>query len=128
MGKAKVRGGGTFASAIEEKKKVVLTSNKLGSLLFKHKEQLKKEIAKKRSQLEKELSIEIAKEVDSLKKQAALKLGAENASLIARKLGAENAAEISRKRKSDALAVSNNINSALESAQATKKRRKSDKR
>merc|ERR1719193_3071810 len=43
-------------------------------MLFKQKEQLKKDIAKKRAQLEKELSGEIAAEVSSLKQKAQLKL------------------------------------------------------
>lgn len=58
--KAKIRGG-TFASVIEERRKVSYSQNRLSSLLFKHKEQLKKDIAKKRSLLEKELSAEIMK-------------------------------------------------------------------
>jgi len=122
-----------------------LTPNRLGSILFKHKEQLKKDIAKKRSQLEKELSLEISKEVESLKKQAALKLGAEKAALMARKLGNENAAMIARKlssgdtnddstaevvnrkRKSEILATGGNTNHRSKSADATKKKRRSDK-
>ena len=61
------------------------SQNKLSSLLFKHKEQLKKEIARKRNLLEKELSQDIGREVDSLKQQAALKLGAEAAVAFSRK-------------------------------------------
>jgi len=51
--------------------------NRLSSMLFKHKEQLKKEIARKRAQLEKELTAEISAEVASLKQQAALKLSSQ---------------------------------------------------
>lgn len=46
-------------------------------MLFKQKEQLKKEIAKKRAVLEKELSLEISKEVESLKQQAHIKLNSQ---------------------------------------------------
>ena len=48
--------------------------NKLTSMLFKQKEELKKDIAKKRAQLEKELSGKIAAEVSALKQKAQLKL------------------------------------------------------
>jgi hypothetical protein len=61
----------------------VYSQNRLSSLLFKHKEQLKKEIARKRNLLEKELAQDINREVDSLKQQAALKLGAEAANFNA---------------------------------------------
>ena len=56
--KAKVRAPVTPAAASPQ---VKMTANKLSSMLFKYKEQLKKDIAKKRSQLEKELSAEINK-------------------------------------------------------------------
>ncbi len=69
------------------------SQNRLSSLLFKHKEQLKKEIARKRNVLEKELSQDISREVDSLKQQAALKLGAEG-------LGFGNSSAAGRKRRS----------------------------
>jgi len=47
--------------------------NRLTSMLFKQKEQLKRNIAKKRGQAEKELSADIAAEVNSLKQKAKLK-------------------------------------------------------
>ena len=53
--------GGTHPSYIEERRRTTYSQNKLTSLLFKHKEQLKKDIAKKRSVLERELSIDISK-------------------------------------------------------------------
>merc|ERR1719430_561836 len=55
-------------------KKRLTVRNRLTSMLFKQKEQLKKDIAKKRAQLEKELNSEIAAEVSSLKQKAQLKL------------------------------------------------------
>jgi hypothetical protein len=47
---------------VEEKRRTAV-QNKLSSMLFKHKEGLKKDIAKKRAILAKELSLEIAKVV-----------------------------------------------------------------
>ena len=44
-----------------EDKKKMCVQNKLSSMLFKQKELLKKDIAKKRALLEKELSLEITK-------------------------------------------------------------------
>ena len=61
-------------SSPEDKKKL---QSKLSSMLFKQKEQLKRDIAKKRALLEKELSVEINREVDSLKQKAQLKLNAQ---------------------------------------------------
>ena len=61
-------------SSPEDKKKL---QSKLSSMLFKQKEQLKRDIAKKRALLEKELSVEINREVDSLKQKAQLKLDAQ---------------------------------------------------
>ena len=60
--KGRAAGGGASglilaASTVQAK----LTTNKLSSMLFKYKEQLKKDIANKRSRLEKELSSEISK-------------------------------------------------------------------
>ena len=56
-----VRRGGVSVG-VEEKRRTAV-QNKLSSMLFKHKEGLKKDIAKKRAILEKELSLEIAKVV-----------------------------------------------------------------
>ena len=50
---------------------------KLSSMLFKQKEQLKRDIAKKRNLLEKELRVDINREVESLKQQAQIKLNAQ---------------------------------------------------
>jgi len=61
---------------IDDKKRISV-QNRLSSMLFKQKEQLKKEIAKKRAVLEKELSLEISKEVESLKQQAHMKLNSQ---------------------------------------------------
>merc|ERR1719466_718852 len=60
-----------------EDKRRISVQNKLSSLLFKQKEQLKKDIAKKRALLEKELSLEITKEVESLKQQAQVGLNSQ---------------------------------------------------
>merc|ERR1711902_271820 len=60
-------------SPVDEKKRQAV-HNRLSSMLFKQKEQLKRDIAKKRALLEKELSVEISAEVESLKQQARLKL------------------------------------------------------
>jgi nucleosome-remodeling factor subunit BPTF len=68
------------------------SQNRLSSLLFKHKEQLKKEIARKRNLLEKELSQDISREVESLKQQAALKLGAEAAAYSRKRRAHESSA------------------------------------
>merc|ERR1719430_2314242 len=62
------------SSGPTDDKKRLTVRNRLTSMLFKQKEQLKKDIAKKRAQLEKELSSEIAAEVSSLKQKAQLKL------------------------------------------------------
>jgi len=78
-------------------------------MLFKQKEQLKKDIAKKRALLEKELSIEITKEVDSLKQQAQIKLNSQK----------------SLQRKRNFSEAQSPQTSPI--AAATKKRRKSDK-
>jgi len=56
-------------SPVDEKKRQAV-HNRLSSMLFKQKEQLKRDIAKKRALLEKELSVEISAEVESLKQQA----------------------------------------------------------
>ena len=61
---------------IDDKKRLSV-QNKLSSMLFKQKEQLKRDIAKKRSLLEKDLSVEINREVESLKQQAQMKLNAQ---------------------------------------------------
>jgi len=110
--KTKVRAPVTPAAASPQ---VKMTANKLSSMLFKYKEQLKKDIAKKRSQLEKELSAEINKDVDSLKKQAALKLGVENAAISARK-----------RKSADLSHVAPTASPPLQ--QPAKKRRKSEKK
>ena len=78
-------------------------------MLFKQKEQLKKDIAKKRALLEKELSVEITKEVESLKQQAQDKLNSQK----------------SLHRKRTLSEAQSPQTSPL--AAATKKRRKSDK-
>merc|ERR550525_2315348 len=62
------------SSGPTDDKKRLTVRNRLTSMLFKQKEQLKKDIAKKRAQLEKELSADIAAEVNSLKQKAQLKL------------------------------------------------------
>ena len=63
---------------VQQKKKFTMyTTPRLNTMLFKHKEQLKKDIAKKRALLEKDLMQDIQREIDSLKQQAALKLGTE---------------------------------------------------
>ena len=62
-----------------KKKFTNYTGTRLNAMLFKNKEQLKKDIAKKRSLLEKDLMHEIQRDIESLKKQAALKLGSEHA-------------------------------------------------
>eukprot|EP00088_Acartia_fossae_P026373 TRINITY_DN2718_c0_g1_i1.p1 TRINITY_DN2718_c0_g1~~TRINITY_DN2718_c0_g1_i1.p1 ORF type:complete len:657 (+),score=207.13 TRINITY_DN2718_c0_g1_i1:140-1972(+) len=54
------------------------TPSRLGSMLFKHKEQLKKDIARKRSVLEKNLMHEIQRDIGSLKKQAAIVMNQQN--------------------------------------------------
>ena len=59
VGGRKEAGGG--ANSLVAERKVSYSVNRLSSILFKHKEQLKKEIAKKRNLLEKELSTEIQK-------------------------------------------------------------------
>ena len=46
-----------------EDRRRISVKNRLSSLLFKQKEQLKRDIARKRQQLEKELSAEISAEV-----------------------------------------------------------------
>ncbi|QQP52174.1 Nucleosomeremodeling factor subunit NURF301like [Caligus rogercresseyi] len=48
-------------------KRVALITNKLSSMLFRQKEQLKKDIAKKRALQEKELQLSISKEIERLK-------------------------------------------------------------
>ena len=58
-------------------KRLVVGPAKLSSMLFKQKEQLKRDIAKKRSLLEKELTVDINREVESLKMQAQIKLNAQ---------------------------------------------------
>ena len=63
-------------SPVDEKKRQAV-HNRLSSMLFKQKEQLKRDIAKKRALLEKELSVEISAEVESLKQQAQLKLNSQ---------------------------------------------------
>ena len=63
-------------SPVDEKKRQAV-QNRLSSMLFKQKEQLKRDIAKKRALLEKELSVEISAEVESLKQQAQLKLNSQ---------------------------------------------------
>lgn len=63
--------------APSEDKKIISVKNRLSSMLFKQKEQLKKDIAKKRALLEKELSVEITREVESLKQQAQVKLNSQ---------------------------------------------------
>merc|ERR1712106_139341 len=92
-----------------EDKKRISVQNRLSSMLFKQKEQLKKDIAKKRALLEKELSVEITKEVESLKQQAQVKLNSQK----------------SLHRKRTISEVQSPQTSPL--AAATKKRRKSDK-
>lgn len=92
-----------------EDKKRVSVQNRLSSMLFKQKEQLKKDIAKKRALLEKELSVEITKEVESLKQQAQDKLNSQK----------------SLHRKRTLSEAQSPQTSPL--AAATKKRRKSDK-
>ena len=62
---------------VQKRKFTMYTTPRLNTMLFKHKEQLKKEIAKKRAVLEKDLMQDIQHEIDSLKQQAALKLGTE---------------------------------------------------
>merc|ERR1719273_1919299 len=62
------------SSGPTDDKKRLTVRNRLTSMLFKQKEQLKKDIAKKRAQLEKELSADISAEVNSLKQKAQLKL------------------------------------------------------
>merc|ERR550519_1749962 len=92
-----------------EDKKRISVQNRLSSMLFKQKEQLKKDIAKKRALLEKELSLEISKEVESLKQQAQVKLNSQKS--------------LQRKRTiSEAQPPQTSPIAA-----ATKKRRKSDK-
>ena len=71
-----VRAVRKVAPVVDDKKRVSV-QNKLSSMLFKQKEQLKRDIAKKRALLEKELSVDINREVDSLKQQAQLKLNAQ---------------------------------------------------
>jgi len=92
-----------------EDKKRISVQNRLSSMLFKQKEQLKKDIAKKRALLEKELSVEINKEVESLKQQAQVKLNSQK----------------SLHRKRTISEVQSPQTSPI--AAATKKRRKSDK-
>jgi len=92
-----------------EDKKRISVQNRLSSMLFKQKEQLKKDIAKKRALLEKELSVEITKEVESLKQQAQDKLNSQK----------------SLHRKRTLSEAQSPQTSPL--AAATKKRRKSDK-
>merc|ERR1711874_30112 len=60
---------------MEEKRRTAL-KNKLGSMLFKHKEGLKKDIAKKRALLEKEITLEIIN-ITSLKGVRGVNIGAE---------------------------------------------------
>jgi len=93
---------------VEDKKRISV-QNRLSSMLFKQKEQLKKDIAKKRALLEKELSLEITKEVESLKQQAQNKLNSQK----------------SLQRKRTISEVQSPQTSPL--AAATRKRRKSDK-
>jgi len=73
--------GEHLVTTIEEKAGLypaeTYSQNRLSSLLFKQKEQLKKEIARKRNVLEEELLQIISLEVDTLKQQAILKLGPE---------------------------------------------------
>ena len=82
------------------------TTPRLNTMLFKHKEQLKKEIAKKRAVLEKDLMQDIQSEIDSLKQQAALKLGTELMSSNNKPQqdqgGSDSEITNGRKRKADA--------------------------
>lgn len=71
-----VRNVKKLQSPVDDKKRQAV-QNRLSSMLFKQKEQLKRDIAKKRALLEKELSVEISAEVESLKQQAQLKLNSQ---------------------------------------------------
>ena len=106
-----VRAARKVPAPFDDKKRMAV-QNKLSSMLFKQKEQLKRDIAKKRALLEKELSVEINKEVDSLKQQAQMKLNAQKGISGGTK---RPYTEISPSTPSPSL------------ASATKKRRKSDR-
>ena len=92
---------------LDDKKKQAV-QNKLSSMLFKQKEQLKRDIAKKRALLEKDLSVEINKEVESLKHQAKMKLNAQSV-------------------KSGTKRTFSDLSPTSSPGSVTKKRRKSDK-
>ena len=62
-----VNSGSAAQSAILEEKKRQQALNKLNAILSRHKEQLKKDIARKRGQQEKDLQIEIHREIEKAK-------------------------------------------------------------
>ena len=72
-----VRAVRKLTPVVTDAKKQVVGPAKLSSMLFKQKEQLKRDIAKKRNLLEKELTVDINREVESLKQQAQMKLNAQ---------------------------------------------------